>query len=56
MVETEERGDILIRGFWKGGSDCIVDISVSDTDAPSYVNPNWDPIKILSDQEKAKKH
>jgi hypothetical protein len=29
------RGDLLIRGFWERGTDCIIDVRVTDTDAKS---------------------
>jgi hypothetical protein len=42
----EERGDLLIQGFWARGTDVIVDVCVTDTDAKSY----WsrDPHKVLA--------
>jgi hypothetical protein len=52
----EERGDLLIRGFWARGTDVIIDVPVTDTDAKSYLS--WDPHKVLASQEreKNKKH
>jgi hypothetical protein len=32
----DERGDLLIRGFWTAGNDCILDVRVTDTDSKSY--------------------
>jgi hypothetical protein len=32
----DERGVILIRGFWARGTDCILDIRVTDKEAKSY--------------------
>jgi hypothetical protein len=49
----EERGDILIRGFWKQGTDCILDVCVTDTDAKSYCK--CPPEKVLESQEREKK-
>jgi hypothetical protein len=31
----DERGDFLIRGFWTAGTDCILDVRVTDRDAKS---------------------
>jgi hypothetical protein len=31
----DERGDLLIRGFWTAGADCVLDVCVTDTDAKS---------------------
>ena len=49
----DERGDILLRGFWERGTDCIVDVRVTDTDAKSY--RHRDPDKVIATQEKEKK-
>jgi hypothetical protein len=49
----ELRGDLLIRGFWGRGTDCIIDVRVTDTDAKS--NLNKDPAKVLEAHEKEKK-
>jgi hypothetical protein len=35
-VKEDDRGDILLRGFWAHGTECIVDVQVTDTDASSY--------------------
>jgi hypothetical protein len=32
----KERGDLLIQGFWARGTDIIVDIRMTDTDANLY--------------------
>jgi hypothetical protein len=45
--------DILLRGFWAQGTNCIVDIRVTDTDAKSY--RHRDPAKVIATQEKEKK-
>jgi hypothetical protein len=49
----EERGDLLIGGFWARGMDVIIAVRVTDTDATSY----WsrDPHKVLATQEREKK-
>jgi hypothetical protein len=52
----DERGDLLIRGFWARGTDCILDVRVffvTDTDAKSYCKRA--PAKVLESQEKEKK-
>jgi hypothetical protein len=49
----EERGDLLIRGFRARGTDLIVDVRVTDTDAKSY--RSRDPHKVLATQEREKK-
>ena len=49
----DERGDLLIRGFWTPGTDCILDVRVTDTDSKSYCNRT--PSKVLESQEKEKK-
>jgi hypothetical protein len=49
----DERGDLLIRGFWTAGTDCILDVRVTDTDSKSYCKRP--PSKVLESQEKEKK-
>jgi hypothetical protein len=51
--QGELRGDLLIRGLWARGTDCIIDVRVTDTDAKS--NLSKDPAKVLESQEKEKK-
>jgi hypothetical protein len=41
----DERGDLLVRRFWARGTDCILDVRVTNTDA------RWDPAKVLELQE-----
>jgi hypothetical protein len=40
-------------GFWARGTDCILDVRVTNTDAKSY--SKRDPAKVLEPQEKEKK-
>jgi hypothetical protein len=49
----DERGELLIRGFWMRGTDCILDVRVTDTDAKSYCKRP--PAKVIEMQEKEKK-
>jgi hypothetical protein len=49
----EIRGDVSIRGLWNRGTDCIIDVRVTDTDAKS--NLSKDPAKVLEAHEKEKK-
>jgi len=49
----EDRGDVLIRGLWDRGTDCIIDVRVTDLDAKS--NRSRDPAKVLESHEKEKK-
>ena len=41
----DERGDILIRGFWHRGTDCILDVRITDVDAKSCLKR--DPAKVI---------
>ena len=52
-VETDDRGDVLIRGLWSNGQDAIIDIRVTDTDQ-TFAGMR-DPKKVLQSQEKEKK-
>jgi hypothetical protein len=49
----DDRGDILVRGFWARGTDCIIDVRVTNTDAKSQRHK--DPDKILAQHEREKK-
>ncbi len=49
----EERGDLLIRGLWARGTDCIIYVRVTDIDAKS--NLSRDPDKVLSAHERVKR-
>ena len=50
---TDERGDLMIRGFWRRATDCIIDVMVTDLDSTSYLNSN--PQQILQIFERSKK-
>jgi hypothetical protein len=45
-LSNKERRDLLIRGFWARGTDVIVDVRVTDTDAKPY--RSRDPHKVLA--------
>jgi len=48
-----DRGELLIRGFWEGSTDTIIDVRVTNLDSKSY--KNLPPKKALERQEKEKK-
>ena len=48
-----DRGDVLVRGLWERGTDCIIDVRVTDVDAKSYRSRA--PHKVLESQEREKK-
>jgi hypothetical protein len=50
----DDRSDIPLRGFWAHGTDCIVDVHVTNTDDKS-TNRHRDPSKVIQTQEKEKK-
>ncbi len=49
----EERGDLLIRNLWNNGTDCIIDVRCTDTDAKSYKAK--DPMEVLALQERERR-
>lgn len=53
QFDNDDRGDVLIRGLWARGTDCILDIRVTDTDAQS--NRSKDPKEVLAQHEQQKK-
>jgi hypothetical protein len=50
---NEDRGDILIRGIWARGMDCIIDVRITDVDDKS--NHSKDSDKVLAAHERKKK-
>jgi len=52
-IPNDDRGDLLIRGLWSRGTDCIFDVRITNTDAKTYKSK--DPLKVLASHEKAKK-
>jgi hypothetical protein len=53
QVRDDDRGDLLVRGFWTRGTDAIVDVRVTDTDVNTY--RSLLPSKVLEKQEREKK-
>jgi hypothetical protein len=52
-LSNEDRGNLLIRGFWAHRTDAIINVRVTDTDAKSYCLRNLH--KVLAQQERKKK-
>jgi hypothetical protein len=50
---TQERGDIAIRGLFERGTNAIINVRIANLDIPSYRFQN--PEKILQQQETAKR-
>jgi hypothetical protein len=50
---NEDRGDILIRGLWSHGTDCIIDVRITDVDAKS--NRSKDSDKVLEAHQREKR-
>jgi len=44
-----DHDDLLIRGFWEGSTDTIIDVRVTNLDSKSY--QNLPPKKVLEQQE-----
>jgi hypothetical protein len=49
----EDRGDLLIRGLWQNGTDCIIDVRVTDINAKSQ--RHFPPDKVLLKHERKRK-
>ena len=47
------RGDLLIRGFWERGSDCIIDVRTCDVNQKSYLDR--EPANVIKSSGKEKK-
>ena len=52
-IPSDERGDLLVKNVWATGTDCIIDVRMTDTDSPSYLNDT--PADVIENQEKQKK-
>jgi len=52
-MEVQDRGDLLVRGFWDRNTDCIIDVRVCDVNQPSYLARK--PTSILKTAENDKK-
>jgi hypothetical protein len=50
---TEDRGNILVRGLWARGTDCIIDVRITDVD--SKTQRSKDPHKVLKVYQREKK-
>jgi hypothetical protein len=53
MVENEDGSDIIIRGLWERGTNCILDIRFTGTEAPT--SQMKDPSKFIKAAERLKK-
>ena len=51
----QDRGDLLVRGFWHCGTDCIFDVSLVDVESPGRRERGVSAEKALFQREKAKK-
>ena len=52
-TNPENRGDILVHGFWKRGCSCIFDIRITNTDCSSALRS--DPVAVLTHHKNDKK-
>jgi hypothetical protein len=52
----KDRGDVLIRGLWARGTDCIIDMRITDVDAKSNLSNHPDKVLIVHEKEKKKKY
>jgi hypothetical protein len=52
---NEDRGDILIRGLWAQGTDCIIDVRIMDVDAKPNRSKDWDKVLAAHECKKKKK-
>ena len=55
-LPSDERGDLLIRGFWSSSTDCIVDVRLTDTDQPTYLPKSPFEVLELHEEEKKRKY
>eukprot|EP00978_Attheya_sp_CCMP212_P033229 scaffold133220_cov26-Attheya_sp.AAC.1 len=46
----------MIRGFWSRGTDCTVDVRITDLDSKSYPKRSSDKVLAGQEQEKKRKY
>jgi hypothetical protein len=52
----EDQGDLLIRGLWQNGTDCIIDVRVTDINANSQRHLPPDKVLLKHEREKKSKY
>lgn len=55
-MEIQERGDLLVRGFWTQNTDCIIDVRICDVNQPSYLVRKPSSIIKSSENDKKRKY
>lgn len=53
VEQHEQRGDLLVRGLWGRSKHCVIDVTITDVNQPSYINRC--PKKVIESAEKSKK-
>jgi hypothetical protein len=56
IASKSNRGDLRFQGFWARGTDCIVDVHVTNMDAKSYCKQPPDKVLESGEQVKKKKY
>ena len=56
QVDNAERGDLLVQGLWNRSTSCILDVRVTNTDAPSYLSASTSKVIERQEREKKKKY
>eukprot|EP00978_Attheya_sp_CCMP212_P049315 scaffold648213_cov55-Attheya_sp.AAC.3 len=52
--DNDNRGDLMIRGFWSRGTDCIVNVRITNLDSKSYLKKESSD-NVLAALDKSKK-
>jgi hypothetical protein len=55
-VDTGDIGDVLIGSLGEKGTDCIIDVRVTDTDEKSYRNKDSHKVPEAEERQKKKKY
>ena len=53
---SHERGDLLLRGLFTPGTDCIIDVSIIDLNAPSYRNRSFETVLKQAERNKKRQY
>ena len=55
-TSKKERGDLLTSNIWKDQTDCILDVRITNLDAPSMSHREPEAVLLSQERKKKKKH
>ena len=55
-LPSDERGDLLVKNVWSPGTDCIIDVRMTDTDSASSLDDTPEEALAKHEQQKKRKY